>query len=105
LFFPISQSNVESGRILDKIDAANSNLCKKEQQFRFWEEGQTLGRFSNFYVASPVSLKVVFTSTPSSKDHSLGAPEMKKPLSGCPSLYTDGRTALGQSIDGSVVVR
>jgi len=39
-------------------------------------------------------LKVAFTSTPSSKDHSLGAPEMKKPLGDCPSLYTNGRTAL-----------
>ena len=39
-----------------------------------------LERFSNFYVEFVASFKVAFTSTPSSKDHSLGAPEMKKPL-------------------------
>ena len=54
-----------------------------------------LERFPNDYVAFQMLLKVAFTSTPSSKDHSLGAPEMKKPLSDCPSLYTNWRTASG----------
>jgi len=56
--------------------------------------GAILERFSNFYVAFLASFKVAFTSTPSSKDHSLGAPEMKKPLSDCSSLHTNWRTAI-----------
>jgi len=101
-----------------------------------WLGRRRLERFSHFYVASPVLLKVVFTSTPSSKDHSLerfrfkclhrsglqggfflrkkplgsidsveirsetavGAPEMKKPLSDCSSLHTNGRTAINGGI-------
>jgi len=71
-------------------------VTKAERSLKCEESGtgeiivSRLERFSNFYAAFLASFKVAFTSTPSSKDHSLGGPEMKKPLSDCSSLHPIG---------------